>query len=59
MELGSTLNRGIVLKLRAKLKGLIAEHEVLADDSSHRILLADLIKLTDEANERYRKIPGR
>ena len=52
MEIGSEMNRQIVIKYRQKLKALIAEHEVKSDNSSHRILLADLINIVDEALNR-------
>ncbi len=54
MEIGSEVNRQIVLKMRQRLKALLAEHEVKSDESSHRILLGDLIRIVEEHNSKTR-----
>lgn len=50
MEIGPEVHRQITIKYRQKLKAALAEHEVKADESSHRILLGDLIRLVEEQN---------
>lgn len=47
MEIGPEVKRQIVLKYRQKLKALLAEHEVKTDDSTHMILLGDLIRIVE------------
>jgi len=47
MEIGPEAKRQIVLKYRQKLKALLAEHEVKTDDSTHMILLGDLIRIVE------------
>jgi hypothetical protein len=57
MEVGPEVNRQIVLKLRMRLKALLAEHEVKSDTPSHRILLGDLIRIVEDANRNKIDIP--
>ena len=55
MDIGPEAKRQIVLKLRARLKGLLAEHEVKAGEQSHMILLGDLIRIVDNTPELRQK----
>ena len=48
MEIGPETKRQIVLKYKQKLKAALAEHEAKADDTSHMILLGDLIRLIEK-----------
>jgi hypothetical protein len=54
MELGPEVKRQIILKLRTKLKGLLAENEILAGDKEHMLLLYQLIEIIDDTNAKYR-----
>ena len=53
-QIGPEVHRQIIIKYRMKLKALLVEHEVKSDESSHRILLGDLIRMVQEKlyNER-------
>ena len=48
MELGTETKRMIILKLRTRLKGALAEHEVKTDESTHMILLNHLLEVVEE-----------
>ena len=47
MKIGPEVERQIILKYRQKLKALLAEHEVRTDNSTHMILLGDLIRIVE------------
>ena len=48
MELGTETQRQIIIKLRARLKGVLAEHEIMTDDTTHMILLNNLMEIVKE-----------
>ena len=52
MKIGPEVERQIILKYRQKLKALLAEHEVKTDNSTHMILLGDLIRIVEERNNK-------
>ena len=52
MEIGSQTSRQIILKLRTRLKGLLAEHEVKSPLTSHIILMQQICEKVDRANKR-------
>jgi len=52
MDLGPTAKRQIILKLRTRLKGALATHEVQTDETTHMILLQKLCHIVEENNER-------
>jgi hypothetical protein len=56
MEIGTETKRQIVLKYRAKLKGLLAEHEVKHGLGTHMLLLNQLCEIVEKENnyEPYR-----
>ena len=58
INIGSELNRGIILKHRQRLKSLLAVHEVMsADDyrdNAHMLLLIQLCEAVEKENERYK-----
>jgi hypothetical protein len=52
MELGTETKRMIILKYRQRLKAGLAEHEVKSDHGTHMMLLADLIRIVEDANNK-------
>ena len=55
MELGPETKRMIILKLRTRLKGALAEHEVKTDESTHMILLNKLLEIVEKDIDRRTK----
>lgn len=53
IEVGPHIHKQVVLKYRLKLKAALAKHEVNSDASTHRILLATLIRIVEEHNDNY------
>ena len=53
MELGPETKRMIILKLRTRLKGALAEHEVKTDESTHMILLKLLHEIVDKDIQKH------
>tara|TARA_Y100000310_G_scaffold95193_2_gene93036 strand:+ start:3269 stop:3451 length:183 start_codon:yes stop_codon:yes gene_type:complete len=47
LEIGPEAKRQIIIKLRSELKTAIVKHEIQNDETTHMILLGDLIRFVE------------